>query len=406
MHPAAVNLDVLGRLAPFFDQRPLIPRDRSWDIDLAPGYRTALPGPSRPLLLPEGAVPIEPPLSVLIDQAEKLDPEFSFGSDMDNAHATLFDRAIGREEKHQLLREWLSRHQPCLFGRIASKGLKGFDFDVCWLEESDIADGESVISGKIQRARRQWKDRAAAGLSHGFLIMLLSKRLAWCKPSDELIQICQRISSLYLIEAAPIELDTIYTEAMPLRAAGAWKLFKAGVNIFYSGAHRTLNHDRRVPGGMLISVNSPGHLANSLVMRGLAPDFESAVKMMFDLALRSIGNGGIGRDRAFSTSWHHGSKPGERCPFQISKSVGEVRRYSAAYHTDVLIPGSVTRDARLDSTENLEVWPHLILDYISSGKFQSSHVNYGLFHGHPISEEAKYFNPWPPRRAYNEELLG
>ncbi len=28
---------------------------------------------------------------------------------------------------------------------------------------------------------------------------------------------------------------------------------------FYSSAHRTRNHDRRIPGGILISVNAPGH---------------------------------------------------------------------------------------------------------------------------------------------------
>jgi len=403
---AVAKTDLLRKLAAFFGQRPLLPSIPVWENNPVPTYRTAVTRPPKPPLLPEGTVPVETPLDVLIDRAEKLEAEFSFGTDIDDVHQKLFNPGRGREEKHHLLREWLSRYQPCLFGRLASKGLKGFNFDICWLEESDIAAGEALMSAKIQRARKQWKDRAALGFSHGFLIILHSKRLTWCKPSESLIRICQRFSDLYLIEAAPVELDTIYTEAMPLRAAGRWKLFKAGVNIFYSGAHRTLNHDRRVPGGILISVNSPGHLANSLVMRGLATDFESAVKTMFDLALRSIGNGGIGHQRGFSTSWHSASKPGGRCPFHVvGKPTSDVRRYSAAYHTDVLIPASVTSDPDLDSTENLEVWPHLILDYISSDKFQTSHVNYGLFHGHPIPEEAKYFNPWTPRRAVNEKLL-
>jgi hypothetical protein len=71
------------------------------------------------------------------------------------------------------------------------------------------------------------------------------------------------------VENAPLQPDTIYTEAIPLRRDGGFGVFKGGINVFYSGAHRTLNHDRRVPGGILISVNSPGHLANSLVSRGM-----------------------------------------------------------------------------------------------------------------------------------------
>lgn len=397
---------LLANFAPYFEQRPLLIRDPIAEAPVSVGYRTALPRTLTSPLLPDGAEPIETPLGVLIDQADKYAPEFSFGSDIDALHAKLFESEISREEKQHLLRDWLSRYQPCLFGRLASKGLKGLSFDICWLEESDLAAGDAVVSAKIQRARRQWKDRAGRGHSHGFLIMVHSKRLAWCKPGESLLQICQRIADLYLIEAAPVALDTVYTEAMPLQIGVEWKLFKAGVNIFYTGAHRTLNHDRRVPGGILISVNSPGHLANSLVIRDLAPTFDAAVQMMFDLALRSIGNGGIGDDRALSTSWHTDAEPGRRCPFRSTdQSTNGTKRYSAAYHTDVLVPAAVTRERALDSTEKLEVWPHLILDYISSESFQATHVNYGLFHGHPISEEAKYFNPWTPRRAYNEPLV-
>lgn len=401
------NHGLVEELARFFEQRPLILRTNLHTADQWPGpnYRgRASHSRNRPLLA-EGALPSNASLNLLIERAEKLDRKFSFGSDIDSIHDKLFGSAIAREEKHELLREWLSRHQPCLLGRLASKGLKGFNFDVCWLDDADIAAGDSVLSAKIQLARRQWKDRAANGLSHGFLIMLNSERLVRCKPSDNLLEICQRIAGLYLIEAAPIDLDTIYTEAMPLHINNEWCLFKAGVNVFYSAAHRTLNHDRRVPGGILISVNSPGHLANSLVKRNLSPDLESAIKIILDLAIRSIGNGGIGNEREFSTSWHNGHRPGERCPFDPNQLGADFRRYAAAYHTDVLVPASVTRNGELDSTENLEVWSRLILDYISSERFQSGHVNYGLFHGHPISEEAKYFNPWTPRRAFNEELL-
>ena len=72
------------------------------------------------------------------------------------------------------------------------------------------------------------------------------------------------------------------------------KLFKGGINLFYPSAHRTLNHDRRIPGGVMISTNSPGHYATSLVTRGVFDSFEEAVDEVRDIARRSIGNGGYG----------------------------------------------------------------------------------------------------------------
>jgi hypothetical protein len=356
-----------------------------------------------------GSVPIELPLKAMIDDLETYDPSFSFGSDIDKVHEVLFGSTTDIDHKHEVLRNWLARHQPCLFGRLAAKGLRGINFDVCWIDESDLNAGDAGITAKIQRARREWKDRAAAGLSHGFLVMFNLKQLAYAKPGEKLVDVCRRISNLYLIEGAPVALDTIYTEAMPLKRPDGWFLFKAGTNVFYTGAHRTLNHDRRVPGGVLISVNSPGHLANSLVLRGLAPTFETAVDTMLDLALRSIGNGGIGHDRASTTSWHNESAPKNRCPIHRSDNADQrsnaVRHYSAMYHSDVLVPAAVTRDPSLDPlAERAEIWPWLIIDYINTSSYPATHVNYALFRGHPIPEEAKYFNPWPPRLAENHPL--
>ena len=84
-------------------------------------------------------------------------------------------------------------------------------------------------------------------------------------------------------------------------------------------------------------------------------------------------------------------------------------RYSAVYHTDVLVPTAVTTDARLINNSyaevDAEVWKYLILDYITASEFPADHVNYGLFHGHPVEDCGKYHNPWPPRVAYNRELF-
>jgi hypothetical protein len=35
----------------------------------------------------------------------------------------------------------------------------------------------------------------------------------------------------------------------------------------------------------------------------------------------------------------------------------------------------------------------------------ADHINYGMFHPHPIGAEARYENPWPPRAAQNHPLF-
>jgi hypothetical protein len=200
---------------------------------------------------------------------------------------------------------------------------------------------------------------------------------------------------------------------VPLKVDGQLTLFKGGINLFYPAAHRTLNHDRRIPGGVMISTNSPGHYANSLVTRGLVPSLEEAVAAVRDLAWRSIGNGGEGEPTHQSASWHNidAERPAGQCPMKhrpryIPENF-DTKLYSALYHTDVLVPTDVTVNGTIDPDwSKAEVWRWLILDYITPHPYSMDHVNYALFHGHPIAPESIYHNPWPPRRAHNQPLAG
>lgn len=225
------------------------------------------------------------------------------------------------------------------------------------------------------------------------------------------MEVCRILSGLYLIEHVPIQADVIYTEAVPLRSPdGQLALYKAGCNIFYTAAHRTRNHDRRVPGGLMFSVNSPGHYANSLTQRGIYPDFGEAVRFVRETAFRSIGNGGHGHPGLRSASWHNrtGAVTADGCPVRHLPSYVprdfDPSRYSATYHTDVLVPADVTADGQEfhETYDGAEVWPYLILDYISADPFPADHPNYGLFHGHPIDDCGKYHNPWSPLTAQND----
>ena len=361
------------------------------------------------------------PLAHIIADLPQLPNDMDFGADMNEAHQTLFSDEASEEQKRAALFSWTGRWQPCLFGRLAShqhKGqgaTKGLGIDLCWIHEWEIAQDRDYIAAKIQRARRAWKDRAERGESSGFLIMFNSRKLAYAKPSKQLLDVCIELSNLYLVEHAPIKVDVIYTEAVPLRRAdGVLTLFKAGCNIFYAGAHRTVNHDRRLPGGLMFSMNSPGHFANSLVLRGIRGDFGDAVDFVRETAFRSIGNGGIGCPHMPSASWHNqsddtaGTVPDRRRPAYIPDNF-DPSRYSAVYHTDVLVPTAVTTDDRTVHRSyqevDAEVWEYLILDYITTQEFPVDHVNHGLFYGQPIEDCGKYHNPWPARVAHNQELF-
>lgn len=359
----------------------------------------------------------EESLAGVIKSLPQLPSDTSFGEDIDQANEILLSDDVDEDAKRDAFFKWAGRSQPCIFGRLASRGSKGLGIDMCWIHEWEIDRGRDYVAAKIQEARRAWKDRAERGESSGFLIMFNSRQLTYAQPSQELVDLCVDVSNLYLVEHAPIEPDVIYTEAVPLRREdGQLTVFKAGCNIFYTGAHRTVNHDRRIPGGLMFSMNSPGHYANSLVLRGVIDDLSEATDYVRETAFRSIGNGGIGQEGMPTASWHNRAEDEsvrEGCPVKPRPAYVpddfDPTRYSAVYHTDVLVPTAVTSDERLvkESYEEVdaEVWGHLILDYITTETYPSGHVNYGLFHGHPIEDCAKYHNPWPARVAHNDELF-
>ncbi|WP_071590848.1 hypothetical protein [Synechococcus sp. PCC 7336] len=343
--------------------------------------------------------------------------EYDFGSDINEANRILLSKEYEQSQKIECLFNWISRYNPCFFGRVAVRQSEGLSVEICWISESEIELGQLYLIDKIQTARRAWKDKAEKGKSHGFLIFFNSKQLAFAKPSFELLDVCRYVSDIYFIEHAPTETDVIYTEAIPLRDKNEnLSIFKAGANIFYPGAHKTRNHDRRIPGGLMISINSPGHYANSLVYRDLASSLSEAIEHVRNLAWLSIGNGGIGDEKMYSTTWHNQdpSQLPSECPMKnrppYIPSDFSKENYSGLYHTDILSPTSVTIDSKeIDELEGdykgCEIWKELRIDYLTERRFKPGDRNYALFHGHPISDEAKYHNPWPPIRAVNKPGL-
>ncbi len=330
----------------------------------------------------------------------------SQGQDIDEANAVLLDPLVDNDMKIARFRKWASRYQPCMFGRLGAKGLRGVRYDVCWVSRDDLGLGGSHVAQKIQQARREWKERAAEGYTHGFLVMFNAPELAFAKPGPELIKMCTVLCNLYLPEHAPIKADTIYTESLPFnKADGSISCLKGGINLFYGSAHRTSNHDRRIPGGVMISVNSPGLLAHSLVKRGFAVDLPSALDAVRTLAWASIGNGGLsnGKSDERSCTWHNvdATRAPDECPMKHRPrhvpGNFSTEHYSALYHTDVLIPSNVMSGGSQGRPRSeLEVYQRLDFEYLSASECATDHENFGFVHGHRVTHETQYQYAWSP----------
>ncbi len=331
----------------------------------------------------------------------------SLGPDIDDANAVLLDPAIHDGIKIERLRRWASRHQPCMFGRLGSKGLGGIQYDCCWINQFELRRGSRHVANKVQAARRQWKQRAIEGLSHGFLIMFNAPEFVYLKPGPRLVELCLELCDLFLIEHAPVAADTIYVESIPyMNPDGSSVCLKGGTNVFYGSAHRTSNHDRRIPGGIMISVNSPGLLANSLLKQGAATNLNDALDSVRSLAWASIGNGGhsYGKKRDNSCSWHNvdAARPPGACPMKHRPNYVpdnfDTSHYSALYHTDVLVPSKVMLDRSQDRPRSdFEVWPQLDFDYLSTAEFAPDHESFGFVHGQPVPLEQLLEHTWAPQ---------
>src|SRR5262245_12295095 len=107
----------------------------------------------------------------------ELDPwrnEVPFADDFGQWH----DRVISAGDPvvvGQVLNEWLQRHQPCLFGRLAAKANA---ITYCILNEQELLQSDESILAKIQERRLAWSRDAYYGRSSAFVIVFVSDRIA------------------------------------------------------------------------------------------------------------------------------------------------------------------------------------------------------------------------------------
>lgn len=330
---------------------------------------------------------------------------FSFGFDIDEIHKNIF--SLKNKDIEVCFRLWASKFQPCAFGKLASKKTKCLDYHITIITEEELKLDDYHLFQIIQNERRNFKDRALQGEVSAHLIFFVSRHLTYAKPSSEFLKVQQELCSFYLPEALPIKPDIIYSESIPLRHLdNSIKAYKAGINTFYSTAHLTRNHDRRVPGGFLISINAPGHYLHLSKENGVYSSLEEGLQQIKNLTIQSIGKGGISHHEKISTTWLSENPVNQQgCPLQKGEHSDY---YSGFYHTDVLIPSEITidnKELKVFDTNDRLIFDWNVLFYVTQNVFPLGHPYHGEFVGVTISEEEIYFNSFAPRKANTGKMI-
>jgi len=199
--------------------------------------------------------------------------QVGFSLEVEAANRSLFESGASEAESSRILSDWLQAHQPCLFGRIAAKhGALSY----CILNESDLEQSDEAIREKIQTSRLEWTREGFEGKKSGFIILAVSPRIAYARPSPEMRELARRLCYLYLeteIRMDHIHLDQIYLQKPGSRLT-TWKWY-AGVNYFCAQGDMRWWQDHRIPGGMAFSVHSVGHLVKSGIIANAMREWES-----------------------------------------------------------------------------------------------------------------------------------
>lgn len=284
--------------------------------------------------------------------------DVGFSNEVEAANQRLFDRAASQEQLIVVINEWIQKHQPCLFGRIAAK----CNFlSYCVLTEADLEGPDESIRDKIQAARTEWTRVGFEGQKNGFVILAISEQLARAVPDETVKQIALRLASLYLltdVESDQVFLDEIWLEK-PGRQLTTWK-WSAGINYFSAQGDRRWWQDHRIPGGIAFSVNSVGHMVKSgILAKGMialdqeldAPDEDwtlskvDSLSKAHILAMQTISRASDGPSGKATELLFLPAGTSSCCPADLPPSLAnkDCSQYLGHYHTDYTVPSEYFR---------------------------------------------------------------
>jgi hypothetical protein len=334
---------------------------------------------------------------VVSDLVDALEPDpwrdsNPFSTDIEECHRVLFDPQRTIEAKAKALDHWLANFQPCLFGQMEAKQGR---IAYCVLTENHFERGDDAIRAEIERCRRIWKELAANGQRHAFVIVAVAERIARARQTATLLRLAIRLCELYLgcTETDQIHLDDLMLE-IDLGDKTERRSWRVGVNFFSSQGDGRWWRDHRFPGGMAFSMNSVGHMARTRAEEAIrrnpdllqqVPDVprERLVHWALPKAMKTIGPPYAGSTRG---TWlvERGTFPEDKEPPDFDereKYFGELanfseNRYRGLYHTDQTIP-TVCFNEGLWRREDIPERDDLVFTYLHQ-RTEQDYLSMGL----------------------------
>lgn len=295
------------------------------------------------------------PITNLVSQLEvdTWRKRVGFSSELACVHEALFK--ADTSAAITILNEWLHRHQPCLFGRVAAKTDR---IHYCILTHHDLRESDLYIREKIQAARTEWTKRAFAGQRSAFVIAVLSEDVAFAAPNESMRALACRLASLYLLK--DIQPDRIYLDSIWLEKGGTppvtWE-WNVGANYFSSHGDGRWWSDHRFPGGIALSMNSVGHMMKSGALANAQAALDLAVGLSTRAGRENLDDLGDALSLAMRTIAGASASVSGPATFLLPESVDDPAtrpacpialpsplktfshcQYGGWYHTDVTIP--------------------------------------------------------------------
>lgn len=288
-----------------------------------------------------------------------------FSNEMDVANRALWSNP-GDSATSSVILDWIYHHQPCKFGSIAAKTGQ---LALCVLNEEELKRGDEFVRGRIQQARLDWTRRGFLGQVSGFVIVVVSERIALARPDDAMLDLAQRLASLYLLEEVAV--DRIYHDRIWLQMPGhdalTWE-WKVGANYFCAQGDGRWWHDHRFPGGVALSMNSVGHFVKSGALSramaeverslGIDPGTWPALKIdslerALTLAMQTIASAEPVPHSGPATALRPRGADSEACPVELPPKLSGYDHcgYTGYYHTDYTVPREYFAEDVKRSTE-------------------------------------------------------
>ena len=277
--------------------------------------------------------------------ADQFRSRCGFSPDMEAVHAILFNPQFDRQTKIRAYRAWLEKNQPCVFGKTAATNKNIY---ICLLEQHEIVRmmrGDPDVMDTLQDHRQVWKRLALEGRASSFVILLTDRHLVTREPNADLKAICRRLLELYMQISIPE--DTFQTEREYVflrRADNSVIKFSTLPNLFCAQGDGRWWHDRRTPGGIMITSNALGHFMYVRTRKAALDQIVCASAL--EQAMRTIANArkdpsdGKTKFAHCPATFLVPRQAGDPTPLRPTSEFNDFSpdHYAGYFHTDHLIP--------------------------------------------------------------------